>query len=565
MTNTLYELDEVALRARYDFFCRATRADSADPTDRQLTDAVKNLERMIESHLVQIANKGSPDDFADIYLGFNQALEHFREFCAFPTLAQKNIVAFGGAFSAGKSSLINALLGAKLLPAEVDPTTNLPAYVLKGEADAIYALNQHRLRISLHEDELASLTHDEIPRYGSQIARLLGAAFVLRQAFPWDNLAFIDTPGYSNTDRSATTRADADLSLEQLRAAQAIVWVVSAKQGNISESDLAFLADIDPAVPRIVVVSHADQVSESDRDAIVQRITDTLVSRNLPAHAVLPVSARPRYAKLLAPLQAILSEWNASPREQRIAHHFKALFVRYARGLETEQRQLQWQMHRIKHLLDLGQGAFLETVRELKTRLDEQIAVFHGAEIQLADLRKEFFTELKQIGERVGIRLPEPEEIELLDMARSNLLEHLIALRSRRGHDTPESEKSLHLLMQPGRVHARPQLPKINTFPLTELCKSSASDGGLAGGIERPIRQLQLLGQAGTISASLGSRESLASAIERVTALFADSKATLGSREHIVHAPIGLTAAGEIQRLPSKMSNLADTLRSLMK
>ena len=48
-------------------------------------------------------------------------------------------------------------LGQRLMVVEVDPTTALPAYVLAGEHDAVHALNLHRLRVPLADDEFASL------------------------------------------------------------------------------------------------------------------------------------------------------------------------------------------------------------------------------------------------------------------------------------------------------------------------------------------------------------------------------------------------------------------------
>ncbi len=132
---------------------------------------MSRLDELIHRELLELARLGSPDDFAEIYLGFTRELDRFREFCADPRLAEKTVVAFGGPFSAGKSSLINALIGKKLLVVEVDLDTALPAYVLAGQADAVHALNLHHLRISLTDDELASLTHDETQRYGSQGAR----------------------------------------------------------------------------------------------------------------------------------------------------------------------------------------------------------------------------------------------------------------------------------------------------------------------------------------------------------------------------------------------------------
>ncbi len=57
---------------------------------------------------------------------------------SFPSLFQKNMVAVGGGFSAGKSSFLNHLLGLNLkLPENLTPTTAIPTYCLKGEREVL--------------------------------------------------------------------------------------------------------------------------------------------------------------------------------------------------------------------------------------------------------------------------------------------------------------------------------------------------------------------------------------------------------------------------------------------
>lgn len=472
---TSLALDPATLQQRYSLLCRALQATPAADDPQPALQTVSRLDDLIHRELLELARLGSPDDFADIYLGFTRELARFREFCADPRLAEKTVIAFGGPFSAGKSSLINALLGKKLLVVEVDPTTALPAYVLAGEQDAVHALNLHRLRIPLGDDELASLTHDESHRYGSQVARALMAAFITRRDFPWANLAFIDTPGYTGR-ATAGDRTDAHLAATQLAGAHAIVWVASVKQGNLTEEDLAFLARLDPDMPRIVVASHADQVSEDDRAAVVQRMADTLAARNLVVEGVFPVSARPRQAELLAPLRAQLDAWNQAPRQQRFAHRFKALFTRYQRGLERDLRDAHWQLHRINRIATLADGGIMSDAGELKTVIDERLAALKAVESRLRELRGRFFGELKRAGAAVGIPLPEPHEVDLLEPGRSNLLERLVALREKEGRAEPDIRLALTSLREKGEVRHRPlltrRLPRDASDPLLALRRS---------------------------------------------------------------------------------------------
>lgn len=447
MTTTNH--DPVAMQQRYGLLCRALQATPALDDPQPVLDTVSRLDDLIHRELLELARLGSPDDFTDIYLGFARELARLREFCADPRLAEKTIVAFGGPFSAGKSSLINALIGKKLLVVEVDPTTALPAYVLAGDTDTVHALNLHRLRVSLSDDEFGSLTHDEELRHGSQVSRALSAAFVTRRDFPWGNLAFIDTPGY--TGRTiAGDRTDANIAAAQLAGAHAIVWVASIKQGDLSEEDLAFLAQLDPAIPRIVVASHADQLTDSDRNGVIERMRQTLAARNLPALGVHAVSARPRQAELLTPLRAQLDAWNQTPRQQRFAYRFKALFTRYQRGLEREASAARWQLHRINRIATLADAELARDASELKTAIDERLDALKAVETRLRELRGRFFGELKRAGDSIGIPLPEPHEVELLEPVRSNLLERLVALREQQGCDEPDMRLAFTRLRAPG-------------------------------------------------------------------------------------------------------------------
>lgn len=441
--------------ARYNLLCRALQAHPEIDDPLMAVEApLAELDNLIHRDLLALARQASPDDFAELYLDFERELGRFREFAAYPHLAGKTVVAFGGAFSAGKSSLINALMGEALMVVEVDPTTALPAYVLGGDADAIYALNSHRLRVPLSDEEFASLTHDEKLLYGSEVARALSAAFVVRQDFPWHNLAFIDTPGYSGQTQ-AVGRTDASIAAAQLGSAHAFIWVVSAKQGTLPESDIDFLAKLDPSIPRLVVVSRADQVNENDLAAITQRIASTLAERNLPVLGVLPASAHPRHKALLAPIVAQLQAWNQSVQPQTFARRFKALFVRYQRGLEAERKALHWQSSRLKRLQMLADDELLGMVEELSAASAEKNQRLEAVAAELAALRGRFFVTLKKVGNQVGITLPEPHEMELLETGRSNLMEQLIALRTEHGGEEPDLRRALRHLCKSGPAKHR--------------------------------------------------------------------------------------------------------------
>ncbi|GAA9178244.1 hypothetical protein Taiwan44_13060 [Helicobacter pylori] len=63
---------------------------------------------------------------------------------SYPSLFQKNMVAVGGGFSTGKSTFLNKLLDLKLkLPEDINPTTAIHTYCLKGEREVLMGRSQN--------------------------------------------------------------------------------------------------------------------------------------------------------------------------------------------------------------------------------------------------------------------------------------------------------------------------------------------------------------------------------------------------------------------------------------
>jgi GTP-binding protein EngB required for normal cell division len=467
-------LDAETLAARYDLLARATDPLPSDPADRARHDGLGRLNALVQTELLALARQASPDDFADIHREFLQELERFAAFCAYPALSQRALVAFGGGFSAGKSSLINALMGQRVLPVEIDPTTTLPAYVLGGEANRVLALNHYAQRIALSDAEFASLTHDEYEEFGTQIGRLLHSAFVVRQEFAWPQLAFVDTPGFQAGAEAAGE--DAARALARLEAAQAVVWVSPIKQGTLNEDDLAILARLRPEQPKIVVLSHADQVTEDDRARILAQVEGVLAARNLLVEGVYAVSRHPRYRDLLARVHRHLEGWASLAQEARFAHRFKALCVRYARGLEAEKAAAERERHFIDRLLALVPEAAVAEALPLKAaaqgRIDRCAGVLEG----LTQWRGRFFTALSGVGKALGMALPEPDEMELIDIGGEPRLREVFAAVGKGRNRKPETGLStMAALMTPPKAHAA-HLEQRRLNPLPDHAFSRAAD-----------------------------------------------------------------------------------------
>src|SRR5690606_40573590 len=102
----------------------------------EITQMYEDLKQYFNNNL-GLLKKGNVLAHDQIGLDFIHEMENFYKFCMLPELADKVIVGIGGAFSAGKSSFLNGILGQKVLSVEIDPTTSIHTYLIHGEQQKI--------------------------------------------------------------------------------------------------------------------------------------------------------------------------------------------------------------------------------------------------------------------------------------------------------------------------------------------------------------------------------------------------------------------------------------------
>lgn len=437
---TVPSLTPDELQSRYELLCKASQPSSQ--MDARLQAELSDLESLIKLDLVELTRKGCPDNITGILKAFDNELTRFRAFCEFPELASKSIIGIGGGFSAGKSSFINRLIGQKCLVVEIDPTTSMPAYVLKGTEETIKAINLHNCAISLTKEQFVSLTHEEKDKYGSQVGILLQSAFITLPDFQWDNLAILDTPGYSKPDESSwNERTDENLARSQLNTADYIVWVVPADNGTISEEDIQFLSSLDNSIPKLIVLSKADKKDPADIPQIVNLIKSTLERRGIRVLGVVPYSRQKRANYPLDSICRHFDHWNQDSNAIQFAQNFKKQFLAYQSFVEEEQRQAHRRVHKLNRILTMADDDDVnDEASDLLTRVKQELDALTNQQEELLQLNHLFFSKLKRVGNLAGVPLPEPSALDLMDLREINLLGMLRDLRQKRGIDDPAVE-----------------------------------------------------------------------------------------------------------------------------
>ncbi|WP_298723076.1 dynamin family protein [uncultured Oceanisphaera sp.] len=448
-------LDQQTLANRYQLLCRASHPDPDEhPLPPALIDSLAQLHTLVHQELPELARQGSPDHIADLLADMSREYQRLAAFCEFPALGSKVVVGIGGAFSTGKSTFINSLLGGtKRLATEVDETTALPSYLMWGEQEQILALNLFQRRVSLSQEEFLSLTHEEKSRFGSQVSALLKSAYLTLPDFPWRHLSLLDTPGYSKPeDEGSHQSSDADIARSQLNACQFIIWLVQADAGVISENDLAFLATLRRDIPLLVVISRADKKPEEDIRAITELVRDTLAVRGIPVLDVLPFSSRKKQLYPVAPIQAWLEQWEQSQQAPTFAINFSKLFFNYRLFLDQWRRRAGRRLHKINRILALADNdVLMKDAQDLKNMAQQECNQTEALDNTLTDIEHRLFKHLRLIADALNMTMPEPGALDLLQPAHQDLATMLRELRERK--DLPELDltDALQGLTQAGK------------------------------------------------------------------------------------------------------------------
>jgi small GTP-binding protein len=292
-------------------------------------------------------------------------LRRFRE--ARDQLAGLFLLVVAGEFNSGKSSFINALLGQRVLPEGVTPTT-----------DRINRL-----------------------RYGAEASEQLLEAFLLERTYPADvlrEITVVDTPG-----TNAIIRRHEELTRDFIPRADLVLFVTSADR-PFTESEREFLEQIREWGKKIVFVVNKIDIlaSPEERSQVIEFVRQHATALLGEAPRLFAVSAR---QALAGRAEGSVERWAASG--------FDAMDTYLVRTLDQEERV------RLKLLNPLNVGLRLTArykdvaferlkllAQDVETiqNIDRQLAVFHDEMVRDVEPRLARLDVLLGDMERRGMR-----------------------------------------------------------------------------------------------------------------------------------------------------------------
>ncbi|MGN0421686.1 MAG: dynamin family protein [Lachnospiraceae bacterium] len=449
------------LLANYELLCNIIRQSESGP---QMKVDLSRIEEIINKKIPDTLKKNAPEDFYELYTDFKSEYEKFRDFILYDKLIGKNIVALGGGFSSGKSSFLNALMGKKVLPSDIDPSTSVPTYIVSGDKDNVMGINVFDTKVQMKPRDIKKIAHgfgevedddDEKVTDAVTLGHVLENIFFSTPLHKYGNIAFLDTPGYSKPDSEKySAKTDEQIARGQLNSSNYILWFVQADAGTITEEDIKFIKTLREDIPKLIIVNKADKKHLSDLNDIIAKIKSTLDIKGIRYVDVFAFTSRLEQIEddelssfIDADTQRIkkqLETWNNQIYESNFARNFKILFVRCKEFYEDAKDEEGCQLERLKRSIArlTVEGIDSEILEPLQLMLHEvqkHVNELNEINSRLKELQDEFFTEIKFISDIVGIAMPEPSEIDLLQDKVKNPLQLIEEYKREKGIRTDPS------------------------------------------------------------------------------------------------------------------------------
>ena len=262
------------------------------------------------------ATLGTPGpEIADLAAYIERLVESRRELGhlvgevarAAANLDQPLLVTVMGEFSSGKSSFVNAFIGADVAPTGITPTTATINVVRYGRERGGRIISADGTTLELGWDAMMARLRALTP----EAARDIDRVEILLPLPQLEKINIVDTPGLNSIqpEHEATARAF-------IARADAVVWVFTAAQGG-KQSEKKALATIRDEGKRVLgVLNKADQLSAEETAEVVTFIGGELGEL---VEAIVPFSARKALAYKTGQTQ---DDGNASALETALETRF---------------------------------------------------------------------------------------------------------------------------------------------------------------------------------------------------------------------------------------------------
>jgi GTPase SAR1 family protein len=282
-----------------------------------------------------------------------------------------------GQFKRGKTSLINALLGADILPVAVVPLTSIVTVMKYGEElNVVVTFNDGRVAAIEPESLTEYVTERGNPKNGKDVSEV-----VITYPSPYlkGGVQIIDTPGVGSVYQHNT-----DVAYQYLPKSDAALFLLSVDQ-PLGRAELDFLRDVREYSDRIFfLLNKADYFSGADLRESIEFSRKVLAEAMEGEVRIFPVSAKLALEGKLAGNEELTAK-SLLPRFSQVLNNFlmeekgKILIVSVANNLLRL-------LSRTRFELELEMKSLSTPVEELK----EKIRIFGNRKTEVLAEKEDF-------------------------------------------------------------------------------------------------------------------------------------------------------------------------------
>jgi predicted GTPase len=369
-----------------------------------------------------------------------------------------------GEFKRGKSSVINALLGADVLPVSVVPLTSVVTLVRHGESPGA--------TVAFAGGERRPIELREIADYATEKGNPGNAKHVDHVLVSWPcewlrgGIRIVDTPGIGSVHQHNT-----DVALRFLPQADAVIFVASADQ-PVGRAELDFLADIRRDAAKVFcVLNKADYLSDAElRESIdfATRAVGEALQAQVPviAFSARRVSAGKAQAdaellragglpELDAALSRLLGEERRTVWLRSLARALDRLLARAQLAIGLESKALSEPLERIEASVALFENRKQQTLQSMHD--DDVLIDAEARRLQKEGIEPElerFRADLsRRTCDAVGSRFEQSQALPLKRLRAE--LESFAIDEVRAAYDGWRAEQDARLVREFGRLCER--------------------------------------------------------------------------------------------------------------
>ena len=355
-------------------------------------------------------------------------------------------------------------MGKSVLPSDIDPSTSVPTYIVKGEKHEVMGINVFDTKVQMQPRDIKKIAHgfgevedddDEKVTDAVTLGHVLENIFFSTPLHKYENIAFLDTPGYSKPDSEKySAKTDEQISRGQLNSSNYILWFVQADAGTITEEDIKFIKTLRDGIPMLIILNKADKKNLADLKEIIAKIKSTLDVKGVRYVDVFAFTSKIEQIEDDS-LKSFIEEdagrirqqietWNSQVYESNFARNFKKLFVRCKDFYEDEINEESRKLTRLNTSITKLEAEdidteILEPLQLMVKEAQKNVNELKNISKKLKELQDEFFTEIKFISDIVNIDMPEPSEIDLLQDKVQNPLQLIEDYKKQKGIKTDSS------------------------------------------------------------------------------------------------------------------------------